>query len=149
MSFLRPKQDQTPQSKPSSSDKPPDKSSETPPLKNLLQLFQWVILIFLILWSLSIFWSPTPTSVKLPYSAFLTQVRADNVTKVDIAGSQIQGSFQTALLWPPVPVTTTATSTISTSTTSANTTPAANLSTPLATGAATVSSTALLSATDP
>ncbi len=71
MTFLRPKQEQKPQSNPSSSDKPPDKPSETPPLKNLLQLFQWIILIFLILWSLSIFWSPTQTSVKLPYSAFL------------------------------------------------------------------------------
>ena len=152
MTFLRPKQEQKPQSNPSSSDKPPDKPSETPPLKNLLQLFQWIILIVLILWSLSIFWSPTQTSVKLPYSTFLDQVRADNVTKVDISGSQIEGSFQTALLWPPVPVTTTATSTISTntistSTTSADTTPAANLSTPLATAAANVTSTAQLTAT--
>ncbi len=152
MTFLRPKQEQKPQSNPSSSDKPPDKPSETPPLKNLLQLFQWIILIVLILWSLSIFWSPTQTSVKLPYSTFLDQVRADNVTKVDISGSQIEGSFQTALLWPPVPVTTTATSTISTSTTSANTTsadttPVANLSTPLATAAANVTSTAQLTAT--
>jgi cell division protease FtsH len=39
--------------------------------------------------------------VKIPYSAFIEQVKADNVAKVQIDGSAISGTFVSAVTWPP------------------------------------------------
>jgi len=53
----------------------------------------WLILLGLMIWNI---WSLLPTSqaeVDIPYSTFLSQVQAGNVTKVSISGGEITGSF--------------------------------------------------------
>jgi len=52
-----------------------------------------------------LFWPHSHTEADIPYSIFLAQVRAGNVSDVHIAGAAITGSFATPLLWPePKPV---------------------------------------------
>jgi hypothetical protein len=54
----------------------------------------------LMAWNLWWFF-PRPTAeVPLPYSEFVTQVAADNVTQVRIAGETISGSLARAMSWP-------------------------------------------------
>ncbi|MEZ4617540.1 MAG: ATP-dependent zinc metalloprotease FtsH [Caldilineaceae bacterium] len=100
-----------------------DSTPETPPpTKNLIQFVQWTILLLLILWTLRSLWPTSVPEVELPYSTFLDQVRAGNVSTVTIVGSQIQGTFTNAFTWPL----TTATNAATTPTTStpAQSTPA-------------------------
>ncbi|MCB0122366.1 MAG: ATP-dependent metallopeptidase FtsH/Yme1/Tma family protein, partial [Caldilineaceae bacterium] len=90
----------------------PDSPPESPsPNKNLVQFIQWAILILLVIWTLRSLLPAGAPEVELPYSIFLDQVRAGNVTTVTIVGSQIQGTFATAVPWPPVAATAVATGT--------------------------------------
>jgi len=60
----------------------------------------WVVFFLLMAWNL---WSflPKPTSAAaLPYSAFVAQVTAGNVTQTRIVGDQISGVFGHAIPWP-------------------------------------------------
>src|SRR5581483_12482954 len=60
----------------------------------------WVVFFLLMAWNL---WSflPKPTSAAaLPYSAFVAQVTAGNVTRTRIVGDQISGMFGHAIPWP-------------------------------------------------
>jgi cell division protease FtsH len=60
----------------------------------------WIVFVLLMAWNL---WSlfPRPTSeVALPYSAFVAQVTAGNVSQVRIVGEQISGAFVHAITWP-------------------------------------------------
>jgi len=63
--------------------------------------FWWLASTALLVWSLFSFW-PGPSSevVDIPYSTFLEQVRADNVSKVHIAADTISGPFVKPFLWP-------------------------------------------------
>ncbi|MBN9387676.1 MAG: ATP-dependent zinc metalloprotease FtsH [Chloroflexi bacterium] len=69
----------------------------------------WWFLLLGLLMALNIlaYW-PTrqgQTNVTLPYSAFLDQVKASNVTTVTINGDQINGQFKQTINWPPPGVT--------------------------------------------
>jgi len=60
----------------------------------------WIVFLLLMAWN---FWSflPKPTSeAALPYSAFVAQVTAGNVTQTRIVGDQISGTFVHAVQWP-------------------------------------------------
>jgi cell division protease FtsH len=60
----------------------------------------WIVFLLLMAWNL---WSflPKPTSeAALPYSAFVAQVTAGNVTQTRIVGDQISGMFVHAIPWP-------------------------------------------------
>jgi cell division protease FtsH len=46
-------------------------------------------------------WPTARAEVDIPYTAFLAQVRADNIASIHIAGDQITGTFVKPLLWPP------------------------------------------------
>jgi cell division protease FtsH len=62
--------------------------------------FWWIVFFLLMAWNL---WSflPKPTSeAALPYSAFVAQVTAGNVTQTRIVGDQISGMFVHAISWP-------------------------------------------------
>src|SRR5712691_7857062 len=66
-----------------------------------IALFWWPVLIALLVWNIMTFWPRAhPREVDIPYTAFLAQVRADNVTKVQISGDKIIGSFVKPFLWP-------------------------------------------------
>lgn len=64
-------------------------------------LFWWIVLIALLIWNIMTFWPRThPIEVDIPYTAFLAQVRMDNVAKVRISGDKIIGSVVKPFLWP-------------------------------------------------
>lgn len=66
-----------------------------------IALFWWLVLIALLIWNIITFWPRThPRVVDIPYTVFLSQVRADNVSKVQISGDKITGSFIKPFLWP-------------------------------------------------
>jgi cell division protease FtsH len=63
----------------------------------------WVVLALLMLWNLSAMLGQHPTSpvARIPYSSFISQVQADNVTQVALRGSEITGRFRNERLWVP------------------------------------------------
>jgi len=87
----------------------PDKSNERrqvprgpEPRQQLQQSlwFWWLIFAALLAWNLFAWWPSESSIVNIPYSTFLTQIRADNVSKVHIVGDDISGEFVKPLLWP-------------------------------------------------
>ena len=60
----------------------------------------WPILIAFLIWDLVLFWPRSKTEVSIPYSAFLAELRTDNVTRVHIVGASITGAFAKPVLWP-------------------------------------------------
>src|ERR1700758_2550879 len=66
-----------------------------------ITLFWWLILVGLLVWNIMTFWPrPHIKRVNIPYTTFLAQVRADNVSKVHITDDNITGSFIKPFLWP-------------------------------------------------
>jgi cell division protease FtsH len=64
----------------------------------------WVALLVLIAWNIWLFRPQSQPEADLPYSTFLEQVRAGNVSNVLISGDQITGRFLNAVPWPqPTP----------------------------------------------
>ena len=52
-----------------------------------------MVFLALLIWNAALFWpSPKPEAL-IPYSSFLEQVRAGNVSEVLISGPQISGTF--------------------------------------------------------
>ena len=83
--------------------KPEQQSSQTPP-RPRINWFWWIVLLGLMIWNAWAFWPSSRPEVSLPYSAFLAQVRADNVKSVQISGSEITGKFLLPMTWPtPLP----------------------------------------------
>ncbi|HXZ87408.1 MAG TPA: ATP-dependent zinc metalloprotease FtsH [Candidatus Binataceae bacterium] len=63
--------------------------------------FWWVVAATLLAWSVFISWPESqPKVAEIPYSTFLSQVRADNVATVRIVADSIKGTFAKPLLWP-------------------------------------------------
>jgi cell division protease FtsH len=63
-------------------------------------LFWWPILASLLIWNMFAFWPrPRLQVVNIPYSTFVAQVRADNVSKVQIVAAGISGEFVHPLVW--------------------------------------------------
>lgn len=64
----------------------------------------WLVLLGLLLWNLVTFLPRARPEVELPYAAFIAQVKASNVTEVEIRGPRITGALRAPLLWPPAKV---------------------------------------------
>jgi cell division protease FtsH len=82
---------------------PQQEQQKGPPQQQMprIALFWWIVLIALLIWNIITFWPRThPRVVDIPYTVFLSQVRADNVSKVQISGDKITGSFIKPFLWP-------------------------------------------------
>jgi len=60
----------------------------------------WLILTGLMVWNILALWPHGPQLADIPYSTFLDQVRAGNVSKVHIVGDRITGAFEKPILWP-------------------------------------------------
>jgi cell division protease FtsH len=60
----------------------------------------WLLMLALLIWNVWTFWPSQEQQVSLPYSAFLEQVRAGNVSSVLISGDQISGQLVNAITWP-------------------------------------------------
>ena len=64
--------------------------------------FWWILIISFLIWdAIAIVWPRSQTPVaSIPYSAFLSQIRADNVASVHIVNAAITGVFTKPLPWP-------------------------------------------------
>jgi cell division protease FtsH len=60
----------------------------------------WVTLLALIVWNVWLFRPKSQPEASIPYSIFLEQVRAGNVSSVSISGDAITGKLTTAIAWP-------------------------------------------------
>ncbi len=60
----------------------------------------WLLLIGLAIWSIWALWPDNQSRLELPYTSFLNQVRAGNVTRVSIVGDSISGDFHKAVPKP-------------------------------------------------
>jgi cell division protease FtsH len=91
---------------------------------------QWVAVFLLVMWAFSTFGSGAAEEVEIPYTTFIDQVKAGNVTQVKIQGDEITGDFAQPITWP-------------------QTTPAAmSVATPQATAASDSSATAVPNVTE-
>ena len=70
-----------------------------PSPKPWLSRVGWLILMALLAWNLWILWPRKQVQILLPYSDFLSEVRADNVAQMKITGSEIQGAFIKPVVW--------------------------------------------------
>jgi cell division protease FtsH len=61
----------------------------------------WLILVALLIWNIITFWPVATPEADIPYTTFLEQVRADNVSEVKIVGDKITGTFVKPFTWPP------------------------------------------------
>ena len=83
--------------------KPEQQPSQTPQ-RPRINWFWWIVLLGLMIWNAWALWPSSRPEVGLPYSAFLAQVRADNVKSVQISGSEITGKFAQPVTRPtPAP----------------------------------------------
>ena len=71
----------------------PQRPPSGPPQTPRIVWLWWVELLGLMLWNVISLWPRAHPAVTLPYTAFLTQVRADDVARVRLAGTAISGDF--------------------------------------------------------
>ncbi len=57
-------------------------------------------MVGLLIWDVMWFWPKSQPQAAIPYTTFLAQVRADNVSKIHIIGDKITGAFVNPILWP-------------------------------------------------
>jgi cell division protease FtsH len=64
--------------------------------------FWWILLLGLIVWNVVTYLRAAPPQADIPYTTFVDQVKAGNISAVTITGNEITGRFITSLIWPPV-----------------------------------------------
>ena len=79
----------------------PEQPKKPPPRQPWTMLVWWVASMALIFWYLSGILPGKQNKVRIPYSAFLAQVSADNVSRVHLAGDRVEGTFIKRVTWPP------------------------------------------------
>lgn len=77
----------------------PNDQAQTPQPR--ISWFWWILLIGLMIWNAITYLSLASPEVQIPYSTFIDQVKAGNVSTVTITGNEITGTFVKALPWPP------------------------------------------------
>jgi cell division protease FtsH len=82
-----------------------DPEPQVPEKPKIPRWIWWVALLILVGWNLWVLLpSQSQPKVSIPYSIFVEQVRAGNVSSVHISGGEITGKFVTAVAWPqPTP----------------------------------------------
>ena len=76
--------------------KPPS-PNDTPPQRPRISLTWWLIMLALLAWN---FWTLVPKGkqeIAIPYTAFVDQIQAGNVTEVQISGAEISGTFKSGV----------------------------------------------------
>ncbi len=66
----------------------------------MANILQWAVLLALLIWTWDSIRPATTSSVVLPYSALIAQIKAGNITQVTIIGNQIDGKFAQPVTWP-------------------------------------------------
>ena len=80
---------------------PPRLTRAKPPLgQQRVTRLWWIVFLLVMVWNLWSFLPKPRSEAALPYSAFVAQVTAGNVTQTRIVGDQISGTFVHALQWP-------------------------------------------------
>ncbi len=74
--------------------------SPRPPRPYRINPGWWVLFWLLMIWNFWTFLPRRATQVALPYSEFLSQTRAGNVSEIHIAGDAITGRLAHAIGWP-------------------------------------------------
>jgi cell division protease FtsH len=74
--------------------------SQRPPKIPPSLRYGWLILGALLLWNVIALLPRARPEVDIPYSTFLAEVRAGNVSKVEISGAEIRGRFVKPIVWP-------------------------------------------------
>jgi cell division protease FtsH len=78
--------------------------SQLPEKPQIPRWVWWVLMLVLFAWNVWLFRPQSQPEVNVPYSTFLEEVRAGNVTSVHISGDEITGKFEKAVAWPlPTP----------------------------------------------
>jgi len=80
--------------------KGPDGQPQTPQPR--ISWLWWIILIGLMIWNVITYFKAAPPQAEIPYSTFIDQVKAGNISTVTITGNEITGSLINSLTWPPV-----------------------------------------------
>jgi len=75
-------------------------SQQPTPQAPRISRWWWLILLAMLVWNLLSFWPKAQPEISIPYSTFLTQVRAGNVASVRITGDKITGTFVSRISWP-------------------------------------------------
>jgi cell division protease FtsH len=78
----------------------PQEEKKTPGKPQIPSWVWWLVMLALIAWNIWSFQAPSRPEVSIPYSVFVAQVRAGNVTSVDITGDEITGKFVKPVAWP-------------------------------------------------
>jgi cell division protease FtsH len=74
-----------------------------------LSPFWWIVLIVLLIWNGLGLLGQGTSKASIPYTTFIQQVKAGNITSVQIQGNQITGGFAEPFMWPhPSPASTAA-----------------------------------------
>lgn len=64
--------------------------------------FWWIVLVGLTIWNLVTYFKTAPARVEIPYSTFIDQIQAGNISSVTITGNLITGNFVKSVIWPQV-----------------------------------------------
>ena len=78
-----------------------NKSQSTPPNKPTISWLWWVAVLAMIAWYAYTLIPKSQPQVTLPYSTVLEQVKAGNVSQVEINGPTVNGTFNKPVTWPP------------------------------------------------
>lgn len=62
--------------------------------------FWWILLIGLMIWNVITYFDVASPEVEIPYSTFIDQVKAGNISMVTISGNEITGTFIRSVTWP-------------------------------------------------
>ena len=78
--------------------KQPDGQPQAP--QPYVSRFWWILLIGLTIWNVITYFKAAPPQADIPYSTFIDQVKAGNISTVTITGNEIAGNFITSFPWP-------------------------------------------------
>jgi cell division protease FtsH len=62
----------------------------------------WIVLVGLMIWNAITYLKAAPPQAEIPYSTFIDQVKAGNISAVTITGNEITGNFIKSVQWPQV-----------------------------------------------
>ena len=77
-----------------------DPEAQMPKKPRISRWMWWVAMLVLMAWNIWLFRPQSQPEANVPYSTFLEQVRAGNVTSIHISGDEITGKLVTAIPWP-------------------------------------------------
>ena len=72
---------------------------ENPPSPRIPWLYWWLIFLALFVWNIFTLWPKVVPEIEIPYTAFVDQVKADNVSQLKITGDEITGQFVKPIIY--------------------------------------------------